>query len=388
MKKNCKIICCLFFVLFILGGVLLYRYLDEQSRIYYQANYLCEGNKTIRVVLFITSKHPFSINIGKVKVILDNGKKITLHKISKNNELNQYANRNKTFILKEENKYSIEILEKNNKSRCIILSDDNGNLPNTYLDPDIGFTVRYPKNFKIDTSYKYQLSPDKEIKGVKFILVQPQSVSDPYADSGTGVSIETIPDTDNCSADLFFDTKVESKLRDFVINIKITLTNDEVNYCPTRLFTFSVASRIKKVDNHYYYEKVYALPGTNPCIGIRYFIHSIDYSYNFEKEGTISRIYKNSINYYSNEFEKIKDSFISKDFYGNIDVIRCIRTSKPPLPDNLSDIFKKYKYISIFIRFYSSLYLLFSSPPLFLSSSFYVGLIIFIILLYFYYFYV
>ena len=307
MKKNCKIICCLFFVLFILGGVLLYRYLDEQSRIYYQANYLCEGNKTIRVVLFITSKHPFSINIGKVKVILDNGKKITLHKISKNNELNQYANRNKTFILKEENKYSIEILEKNNKSRCIILSDDNGNLPNTYLDPDIGFTVRYPKNFKIDTSYKYQLSPDKEIKGVKFVISEDLSNSTNLSNYDTGISVETIYDTDNCSADLFFDTKVESKLRDFVINIKNHFNDDEVNYCPTRLFTFSVASRIKKVDNHYYYEKVYALPGTNPCIGIRYFIHSVNIS-NYPK-GEILEFDKN---YLLKQFNKIRDSLVLK----------------------------------------------------------------------------
>jgi len=289
MKKNCKIICCLFFVLFILGGVLLYRYLDEQSRIYYQANYLCEGNKTIRVVLFITSKHPFSINIGKVKVILDNGKKITLHKISKNNELNQYANRNKTFILKEENKYSIEILEKNNKSRCIILSDDNGNLPNTYLDPDIGFTVRYPKNFKIDTSYKYQLSPDKEIKGVKFVISEDLSNSTNLSNYDTGISVETIYDTDNCSADLFFDTKVK----------KQEINKNNIDY--------SFASIDQGAAGNFYEELIYALPGTNPCIGIRYFIHSVNIS-NYPK-GEILEFDKN---YLLKQFNKIRDSLVLK----------------------------------------------------------------------------
>ncbi len=257
--------------------------------------YLCKDNKTIKA--FFYEGLPQSVKpgdppilLGKAEIILSDGRKFSLSQTISADGV-RYANSDESFVFWSKGNGAI-VLENNNEKDyvgCVILKDDPGGLENYYLDPDIGFTVRYPKNFKIDTSYKYQLSPDKEIKGVKFVISEDLSNSTNLSNYDTGISVETIYDTDNCSADLFFDTKVK----------KQEINKNNIDY--------SFASIDQGAAGNFYEELIYALPGTNPCIGIRYFIHSVNIS-NYPK-GEILEFDKN---YLLKQFNKIRDSLVLK----------------------------------------------------------------------------
>ena len=125
-----------------------------------------------------------------------------------------------------------------------------------YTDTNLHISVMYPENFSIDNTYKYQeLGPGKDINGVKFTI--PKSITD-GTNLGTDsyISIENIPQVQNknCTADLFLDQVKASNLIDGNT-------------------TYSFASSDGAAAGNRYEEKIYAIPGTNPCIAVRYFIH-------------------------------------------------------------------------------------------------------------------
>jgi hypothetical protein len=78
--------------------------------------------------------------------------------------------------------------------------------------------------------------------------------------SDSYISIEQIPYTDiprgqTCSAALFVDPETPVS----------NMTDNDIQY--------SVASSTGAGAGNRYEEHVYAIPGTNPCIAVRYFIH-------------------------------------------------------------------------------------------------------------------
>lgn len=110
----------------------------------------------------------------------------------------------------------------------------------------------------MDSSYEYQeLGPGMAIGGVKFTI--PESVA-----TGTNlsadsyVSVEEIPATSTCSAAMFLDAGA-------ITSGPVMLSNNGV--------TYSVASSTGAGAGNRYEETVYAIPGTDPCIAVRYFIH-------------------------------------------------------------------------------------------------------------------
>ncbi len=117
------------------------------------------------------------------------------------------------------------------------------------------FSIPYPSGYAVDTAYAYDdLGTDNVIHGVKFTV--PSSFSDgTNLSSDTFISIETIPGVETCSAELFLSETV----------IPNTVTEGEMRY--------SVASLSDAGAGNRYEETVYAIPGTEPCIAIRYFIH-------------------------------------------------------------------------------------------------------------------
>ncbi|MFA5131452.1 MAG: hypothetical protein WC467_03420 [Patescibacteria group bacterium] len=130
-------------------------------------------------------------------------------------------------------------------------------LPNLYTNDKIGFSSRYPDGYTVKSDYKYQeLGPGKDISGVAFVI--PESLA-----SGTNLSadsyfsVETIPGATDCSANLFLDMAnglpATTTLKDGLV--------------------YSFASSTGAGAGNRYEESVYAMPGTNPCLAARYFIH-------------------------------------------------------------------------------------------------------------------
>lgn len=123
----------------------------------------------------------------------------------------------------------------------------------THASPQ-GFSIHYPAGYSVDEAYKYQaLGPGKDIAGVKFTI-------DPAVASGTNlsvdsyVSVEHIAGAPACTAELFLDG---AKAQD--------ITEGGMQY--------SFASTTGAGAGNRYEEAVYALPGTEPCIAVRYFLH-------------------------------------------------------------------------------------------------------------------
>lgn len=129
------------------------------------------------------------------------------------------------------------------------------NFSKIYSNRKEGFSIKIPENFKTDESYSYQaLGPGKEIKGIKFgvpvLLSNGTNLSD-----DSYISVEEIPKTSECSASLFLSAGAKTN-------------NMEDNNTPYSKGFLSDAAAGNRYD-----ETVYAIPGTNPCLAIRYFIH-------------------------------------------------------------------------------------------------------------------
>ena len=132
---------------------------------------------------------------------------------------------------------------------------DPGGLPQVFQSDSPGFSIHYPSGWTADTAHRYQaLGPGRDITGVSFTV--PASLAEgTNLSAGSYLSVEAIPRTDRCTADLFLPQG--------------TAPSDE-----TLTGTlYSVAHLTDAAVGHRYDETVYAIPGTNPCLAVRYFIH-------------------------------------------------------------------------------------------------------------------
>jgi len=130
------------------------------------------------------------------------------------------------------------------------------NLPPTYSNSALGFSIDYPAGFTVDEQYKYQeLGPGKDIDGVKFTIPATMR-DDTNLGSDSYLSVEEIPQAKDksCTANLFLE---QGKAH--------TLTDGNI--------TYSMASFTGAGAGNRYEETVYAILGTNPCVAVRYFIH-------------------------------------------------------------------------------------------------------------------
>ncbi len=130
-------------------------------------------------------------------------------------------------------------------------------LPNIYTNETLGFSLRYPDGYTVKSDYKYQaMGPGKDISGVAFII---PAVLAAGTNLGTDsyFSVERIPGATDCSANLFLDTAGGQAAA--------TVLKDGLVY--------SFASSTGAGAGNRYEESVYAMPGTNPCLAVRYFIH-------------------------------------------------------------------------------------------------------------------
>ncbi len=132
------------------------------------------------------------------------------------------------------------------------------------------------------------MGPGKDISGVKFTIPSSLATGTNLSSFDTGVSVEIIPATQDCNAGLFLDGNV---------NVQ-TVTDNGSEY--------SFASTTQGAAGNRYEEEVWAIPGTNPCIAIRYFIHSTNIG-NYP-EGTVSEFDQTTL---ISQFDKIRQSLIT-----------------------------------------------------------------------------
>lgn len=211
-----------------------------------KAQFACNGGKAIHASFFRAA----------AKLILSDGRSLTLPQ-TRSADGARYAGANDRIVFWTKGN-GATITENNVRTftGCIRIAPDPGNLPHIYENGSEGFSIRYPAHYTIDRGYSYQqLGPGKSIGGVKFTI-------DPAIAKGTNlgndsyISVEEIPRSNSCSASLFLDNP-NSRAH--------TLTESGTAY--------SVATSTGAGAGNRYDETVFAIPGTHPCIAIRYFIH-------------------------------------------------------------------------------------------------------------------
>lgn len=294
MKKKLTLL----LVLIIIGAGLWYAY-DKinknplsSSSLIAQVTYICNDDKTIDAAFYkgeTKSVKPGEMPIpsGSVKIVLSDGRNLNLSQ-SISADGSRYTNSDESFVFWSKGNGAL-VLENNvekNYTGCVILTKDPGGLPKVYSDGTTGFSIRYPADYLINTFYKYQaLGPGKDINGVKFTIPTTLTPNTNLSSFDTGVSVEIIPATQDCNANLFLDGSTNLQ----------TVTDNGRDY--------SFASTNGAAAGNRYEEKVWAIPGTNPCLAIRYFIHSTNIA-NYPV-GTVSEFDYNSL---ISQFDKIRQS--------------------------------------------------------------------------------
>jgi hypothetical protein len=226
------------------------------------ALYICTDGKTIKADFYDS---PSSVTpepgqppvpTGSVDLVLSDGRQLALSQTISGSGV-RYANSDESLIFWNEGNGAF-ILENNQQtySGCIRTMADPGNLPQVFENGTEGFSIRYPEGYKTNIGYTYtELGPGKEIGGVSFTI--PVSMADgTNLSSDSYISVEEIPQTQDCSASLFLDSGASAPQ---------SQTDQDV--------TYSVSSETGAGAGNRYEETVYAIPGTNPCMAVRYFIH-------------------------------------------------------------------------------------------------------------------
>jgi membrane-bound inhibitor of C-type lysozyme len=259
-----------------------------------QVTYICNEDKTIDAAFYKGQINPVEpgempIPSGSVKIVLSDGRSFDLPQtISADGS--RYANTDESFVFWSKGNGAL-VLENNvEKSHigCVVLTKDPGGLLKIYHDGTIGFSVRYPIDYSINTAYQYQgLGPNKEINGVKFVIPSSLATGTNLSSFDTGVSVETIPATQNCNAGLF-------SYNDSGI---VALSDNNTEY--------SFASTSEGAAGNFYLEYIWAIPYTNPCIAVRYLIHSTNIA-NYTP-GTVSEFDRAAL---ISQFDKIRQSLI------------------------------------------------------------------------------
>jgi len=241
------------------------------------AVFLCNDNKTIKVTFYkgesvLVNPGEMPVPTGSVDIILSDGRDFNLKQTISASGV-RYANEDESLVFWNKGNGAL-VLENNQEKSyigCVVLAPDPGGLPNVYSDGTVGFSIRYPEGYKINTDYKYQyLGPGKDIYGVRFTIPEALAVGTNLSSHDTGVSVEVIPAVQDCNANLFLDQAE---------NVQRIADSTNVEY--------SVGSMTQGAAGNHYEERVWALIDTNPCVAVRYFIHSTNID-NYEP-GTVEQ---------------------------------------------------------------------------------------------------
>jgi membrane-bound inhibitor of C-type lysozyme len=216
------------------------------------ASFSCEQGKTIGATFYQT----------KVDLVLSDGRKLMLPQAMSASGA-RYANADESFVFW--NKGNTAFITEGagatapqTYANCVTGGSDStepSNDTTTYSYPPLGFSIKYPKSYALDNSYQYQGLVDEQIPGIK-LTIPASMATGTNLSSDSGVSIEYLPNSTSCSASQFLYQSPKAS----------TLNDGGIAY--------SVASTSDAGAGNLYEEDVFALAGANPCIAVRYFIHT------------------------------------------------------------------------------------------------------------------
>ena len=263
----------------ILLGTLLF--MDKgvgSSHLLSQAQYTCNEEKIIQAQFYA----------GEVRLTLNDGKRVVLTQ-GIAGAGTKYTNGDESFVfLTSGNTARVMEAGVETYSNCVTAAD----LPivieewEEYSKPLSHYRVNYPPSYSINASYVYdQLGSERLIRGVKFTIPSSIATGTNLSSNDTGVSVEEISHPASCTASRFLDQPQ---------NIH-TISEEGIDY--------SVAESIGAAAGNRYEERVYVLQGTEPCLAVRYFIHSTNIG-NYEP-GVVREFDRASLLL---EFDKIRRS--------------------------------------------------------------------------------
>ena len=226
------------------------------------AAYRCDGGKSLTAAYYKGAPAPTPAPgepptpTGSVALLLSDGRVMTLNQtISADG--GRYANADESFVFwSRGNGAFVQEHGQKTMAGCIrVVPEPAGqDLAQAYANSAGGFSLRLPSGYAIDEAYRFQESgPGKDIPGIKF-TIPAATAAGTNLGADTYLSVEEIPYAPDCSAALFLDHVVAH-----------AVTDGGTEY--------SVASSTGAGAGNRYFETVYAIPGTNPCIAVRYFIH-------------------------------------------------------------------------------------------------------------------
>lgn len=267
-------------VLVVIGGIFLWEYRNApwlapylgsgatQQKLVGQATYACDQGKTIAASYYQGAESPAPTTNGQppapngsVALTLGDGRTMTLPQTISGSGI-RYANAGETFVFWSEGNTAFVTEGSSSQmtyANCIAVSNIAGQEQwSTFASSTYGFSIKYPQGYTPDTSYVYQeMGPGKDINGVKFTIA-PSVATGTNLGKDSYISVEQLPGIEDCTADKFLELNPDSA------GVK-TVTDSGV--------TYSVASSTGAGAGNRYEEWAWAIPGTQPCLAVRYFIH-------------------------------------------------------------------------------------------------------------------
>lgn len=239
--------------------------------------YVCADNKTVQAIYYADS----------VDLILSDGRSFTLPQAVSDSGA-RYANPDEAVVFWNKGN-TATITEGGNPanetfSRCGEGAPSAAE-PNAFTNASSTFSVQYPDGWTPNADYKYTgVSEEKPIFGVQFTIPGTMATGTNLSPD-TYVSVEQLPRATSCVGDIYLLENVKAAAID------------------ANGHSYSLASTTGAGAGNRYEEWVYAIPGSNPCTAIRYYIHYT--SVENYPAGTVTEFDRSSL---LAAFDQIRDS--------------------------------------------------------------------------------
>lgn len=220
-----------------------------------EVSYVCASGRTINAAFYGVSGQ-----LGSVRIHLDDDRSFTLPQVVAASGA-RYANEDESFVFWTKGN-NVTITDRGKEGKYVDCAIEGSvstlDLSERYASTTLGFSISYPADYTVDDTYSYTLfGPGKSIPGVRF-GISPRRAEGTNLSSDTYISVERheLSSSQTCSASLFVDNSTV-KAEDIV----------------EKGTPYSFIQSVGAGAGNRYEETVYAIPGSVPCVAVRYFVH-------------------------------------------------------------------------------------------------------------------